>query len=266
MNKISDDIAETAEIFWQRGWAEANAGNISVNCTGNRDTDNIFTQPNPLKLNTSFRGITEQSILITSTGSRMRDIARDPVKYLGVINISSGGETSVFYTCKGSEHLRPSSELPTHLLIHQMLKKKASLNTAIVHCHATELIAISHLPDFSDEKQLNDRLFSIHPEAIISLPEGIGLAGYQLTGSEELAAETLMKFETHDLVLWPFHGCIAVGVDVRQAMDRIDIMNKAAGIYLVCRRAGFEPRGLTTEELSEIKRKYIIDVRNNIHP
>ena len=48
------------------------------------------------------------------------------------------------------------------------------------------------------------------------------------------------------------HGCLAVARDPGTAFDLVDTLNKAARMYLACRAAGFEPRGLSAEELADL--------------
>jgi rhamnulose-1-phosphate aldolase len=45
---------------------------------------------------------------------------------------------------------------------------------------------------------------------------------------------------------------MAIGDNVNQAFDRVDLMAKAANIYLTCRSAGIEPEGITNEQVKEI--------------
>ena len=41
--------------------------------------------------------------------------------------------------------------------------------------------------------------------------------------------------EGHDVVLWEKHGVLAVDTDIIEAFDQIDVLNKAAQIYLLSR-------------------------------
>jgi len=45
----------------------------------------------------------------------------------------------------------------------------------------------------------------------------------------------------------------AIGESVLDTFDTIDIIAKSAKIYFMCKNAGFEPEGLSIEQLNELK-------------
>lgn len=49
---------------------------------------------------------------------------------------------------------------------------------------------------------------------------------------------------------------MAVGADPEEAFDRVDVMNKAAKVYLLCKQTGQNPLGITREQIEEIGRVY----------
>jgi rhamnulose-1-phosphate aldolase len=73
----------------------------------------------------------------------------------------------------------------------------------------------------------------MHTETAFFIPEGVGYVGMEIPGSQELAKATLKSLKNHKVVVWEKHGCLAVGKDVHDAFDRIDLMAKAARIYLM---------------------------------
>ena len=46
---------------------------------------------------------------------------------------------------------------------------------------------------------------------------------------------------------------IAIGNDVLEAFDQIDVLSKAAQIYLTAKSMGFAPEGMTDEAMEELK-------------
>jgi len=76
----------------------------------------------------------------------------------------------------------------------------------------------------------------MHTETKLFIPSGIGLIPLREPGSAELASLTHQKLRDHQVVLWKNHGCMAIGRNVNHAFDKIDLMNKAAGIYLTLAR------------------------------
>ncbi|MGB9589320.1 MAG: rhamnulose-1-phosphate aldolase [candidate division WOR-3 bacterium] len=231
LGPVLEKLARIAGLLWQKGWAEANAGNISINLTGILAVKShkvVGERP----LLTPRSELAGQSFLVTATGSRMRDLAGDPAGGVGLITISEDGE-GYHVTWQGAERFSPSSELDSHLAIHGLLVSHGSDCRAVLHAHPDELIAVSLRREFQSEKALNELLMSMHPEATVAFPEGVGLVPYVLPGSDELLGATMRAFKNHRVVIWANHGAISVGRDLEEAFDLMDILNKMARIFLI---------------------------------
>ena len=79
---------------------------------------------------------------------------------------------------------------------------------------------------------------------------------YTLPGSNELAEATLAELDDYDVVLWEKHGVFAQGLDVMDAFDQIDVLSKSAKIYISSRCMGFEPEGMSQEQMAEMSRAF----------
>jgi rhamnulose-1-phosphate aldolase len=123
----------------------------------------------------------------------------------------------------------------------------------VLHSHPTELIAITHLPALTQER-LNRMLWSMTPETVVFAPEGVALLPYLPPGSTEMGAATASAVVRHQLVLWDKHGAAAVGDDLVEAFDLLDTINKSAALHLACRAAGFQPRGLSEQQIAALRR------------
>jgi len=251
------DIALVAGFLWERRWAIKNGGNISVEITGEVDIHASDLNQFPYKpLEYAYPDLSRMVLLVTGAGTRMRDVANQPFETLCLIRFSNDG--TGYHTIGPdvfNSHLLPTSELLTHLAIHQELKKQGGIQKAVLHTHPDELIALSLIPGFNDESRLNKILWCVQPEAVIANPAGIGLVRYLVPGTEQLAENTVASLQHHPIVLWGKHGCTAVGTDVQDAFDLIDVMNKSAQLFFLCREAGYTPQGLTEQEIEELKRR-----------
>ncbi|GAI89192.1 unnamed protein product, partial [marine sediment metagenome] len=90
LKKIIDDITKVALYLRERGWAERNAGNISVNITElvNDRRKSYTTFPKtPVKILPPE--LSEGCFLITTTASRFRDLIQQPEKNLLIIHIAN---------------------------------------------------------------------------------------------------------------------------------------------------------------------------------
>ena len=75
---------------------------------------------------------------------------------------------------------------------------------------------------------------------------------YELPSSAALAEATMRELEDYDVVLWEKHGVFAKGLDVMDAFDQIDVLVKSADIYVKAKCMGFEPDGMTDEQMKEM--------------
>jgi len=253
-NSISEElnrIAEIAGYLWQRNWAEANGGNISVNLTHLAE-DEISGLPaisDSKDLAEEVPEIAGNIFYVTGTGKRMRDVAKSPLNFGAIIRITADGRR---YEIISEKAVKPTSELPSHLSIHNFLKARGNSKSVVLHTHPTELIALTHCQPFLDSSHLTRTLWSMIPEARVLVPKGIGVVPYILTGTTEIASATIKQLEKFDVVMWEKHGIFAVGDDIIDCFDVIDALTKSARIYLFARMAGFEPQGITNWQLDEL--------------
>ncbi len=255
---ISDElnhIAEVAGFLWQRGWAEANGGNISVNLTHLMDRIEMdLSEPEKTtELAEPLPGLANNLFYVTGAGQRMRDVAKSPLDFGALIRISKNGKQ---FQIASEKSVKPTSELPSHLSIHNFLKAKGNHKSVVLHTHPTELIALTHCPPFDDAEKLSRILWSMIPETIVLAPRGLGIVPYILTGTTQLASETIRHLEKHDVVMWEKHGTLAVGDDIGHCFDLIDTLTKSAKIYLTAKTAGFEPQGLNDEQIKGLVEKF----------
>ena len=96
----------------------------------------------------------------------------------------------------------------------------------------------------------------MHPETILFVPDGVGFVPYTLPGTDNIALATLKCLEHHKAVLWEKHGCMAIGNNLAEAFDILDILAKAAKIYFLCRSTGMEPEGLSASQIAEVRDKF----------
>ena len=246
-----EKIAEVAGYLWQNGWAERNGGNITVNITEYVDDDirrmHPISEPKPIGVELpTLRGC---YFYCKGTGKRMRDLARWPMENGSVIRILNDCAS---YVIIADNPVMPTSELPSHLTVHAHQIETKSGYKATVHTHPIELVAMSHNRAFLGKDVLTKILWSMIPETKAFCPLGLGIVPYELPGSKALADATLRELEDYDVVMWEKHGVFAKGTDVMDAFDQIDVLSKSAKIYINSRCMGYEPEGMSDEQLKEM--------------
>jgi rhamnulose-1-phosphate aldolase len=256
LKPVFAQVAVIAQYLWERGWAERNAGNFSINVTEffhEKELDRLSSYPF-YPLTRQYPHLAHTLFLLSGTGTRMRDMAKNPAENVCFVYMGdSGSAYHIIDENQDKNAVRPTSELATHLAIQQQLIQKKSSEKVVLHAHVTELIALTQLPPFTSEYTINMLLWGMHPETLLFLPDGVGFIPFKIPGSENIAMATLKGFENHKVVLWEKHGCMTVANSMGEAFDHLDLLAKSAKIYFLCRSAGMEPEGLTAAQLQEIR-------------
>jgi rhamnulose-1-phosphate aldolase len=253
-----EEVAEVAGYLWAKGWAERNAGNISIcisDCivAGDRDLPALSTYRLPRRMSE----LAEAFFYVTGTGKRMRDVAKNPLQHGAIVRVSADGNT---YDVVAEQDIKPTSELPSHFSIHASFKRNASKNRVALHTHPTDLIALSHVAGLKNPEMLNRLLWSMHPETFIVVPKGIGFVPYEVPGTLALADASLALLAKHDVIVWEKHGVLAVGENLSDTFDLIDTLSKSAQIYAFAKACGQDPEGLSQKQITELIEPFGIQV------
>ena len=206
-------IAEVTGYLWQKGWAERNGGNITVNVTEFMDDEcKAMKAISEVKqIGMVLPQLKGKYFYCKGTGKRMRDLAKEPMQNGSIIRICDDCASPI------------------------------------------ELVAMSHIQRFLKGDEMTRVLWSMIPETLAFAPLGIGIVPYALPSSVDLAEATLEKIKTHDVVMWEKHGTVAVGQDIMDAFDQTDVLCKAANIYMCARAMGSEPDGMTEAQMKEVQ-------------
>ncbi len=250
-----DKVAEVAGYLWQKGWAERNGGNITVNVTEHID-DAIRALPaiSPrYPIGTVLPHLKGCWFFCKGTNRRMRDLARRPMENGSVIRIL---DDCASYEIVADAPVKPTSELASHLSMHDKMIADGQDYKAAIHTHPIDLVAMTHNPAFLKKDVLTNLLWSMIPETRAFCPKGLGIVPYKMPSSVELAEATIEALKEYDVVMWEKHGVCAVGPDIFEAFDQVDVLSKSAQIYLTARSMGFEPTGTTQEQMDELKQAF----------
>ena len=250
-------MARIGRDIHRKGWAEANAGNISLRLTPAlcKDEDSFNHNSDWVKLKSPFPQLGRHCFLITAAGAHLRNIELSPPQNLGVIELD---ETRQNYRLLwGFENdTQPTSELLAHLQAHAARKRiKHRQDCVFMHCHCPNLIALSYaLP--LDTITLTRLLWQMHIECIVMFPQGVEFIPWKLSGSDDLAQTTAHALQKRRAVLWQFHGIGAVGNSLDDAFGLIETIEKAAQIYLKTAAAGGVKNEFTTEQMLALAQLY----------
>ena len=247
-----EKVAEVALYLWEKGWAERNGGNIVVNVTEYVD-DRMRALPAiapKVPMVQKLSNLRGCWFFCKGTNRRMRDLARFPMENGSIIRICDDCES---YEIVADNPVKPTSELASHLAMHSLMIERGNGYKASLHTHPIELVAMTHHRPFLEKDVLTRILWSMIPETRAFCPKGLGIIPYEMPSSAALADATVAQLDEYDVVMWEKHGVCAVGPEIGEAFDQVDVLNKAALIYEASRNMGFEPEGMTDAQMDELK-------------
>ncbi|MGC9361445.1 MAG: class II aldolase/adducin family protein [Candidatus Syntrophosphaera sp.] len=209
--KLLSEIQGVAAQINLRGWCEANAGNISINVT--RMLQSII--PGEARW-----------YLVSRSGSRYRQLARDPIP--GLVLISVLGQKSIHCPSEAA----PTSEWGCHKKLQEHFIAKGLDEKVVLHSHPASIILLSQMDIYSDAEILNQALAEALPEFSLYLPQGIACVPFAPPGSIELAESTINAVKCRKVLFWQGHGMVSCGENPDQALDRMEVAEKATDILL----------------------------------
>ena len=242
------DVAEVAGYLWEKGWAERNGGNITVNITDVIDDEIRAMKPisEKFQIGKVLPNLKGCYFFCKGTNRRMRDLARWPMENGSVIRILDDCSS---YEIIADNPVKPTSELASHLAMHDYMISSGSGYKAALHTHPIELIAMTHKPEFLEKDKLTYLLWSMIPETRAFCPKGLGIIPYKMPSTVELADATVAELSEYDVVMWEKHGVCSVSSDIMEAFDMVDTLNKSALIYIAAKSMGYEPTGTSMEDM-----------------
>lgn len=261
LKTVFEQVERVSSYLFAREWAERNGGNLSINVTEEMGTvlQEDLERAIFLEDTRVLEELKGSSFFITGTGLRIRDL--NVVKMAQnacILRVSECGTGYHILWGGHRENFRPTSELSTHFAIHLNLINRGGRHKALLHTHPHELIVMTHnsiLCKTSDI--LTHNLWKMIPEVRVFVPKGVAFIPYEMPGSQTLADKSLIQLEKRDVLVWEKHGALATGVDLDDAFDYVDVANKGAKVFLKCLSAGFEPEGLSCEQMSELEVQYL---------
>jgi rhamnulose-1-phosphate aldolase len=251
------EIIKTSRDIWSKGWAEANAGNISLRLVRDAvDMETLRTQPREwTQLGTRVPDLAGEYFLVTGSGRYLRNIELYPEKNVGILELNDAG--SAYRIIWGFQPTGgPTSELMAHLRVHGTRKRVTNgIDRAVIHTHSPDLIALTHVMPL-DTRKLTRLLWEMMPECIVAFPEGIEVIPWALPGTSELADATATALVERRMAVWQFHGVIAVGRNLDAAFGLIDTAEKSASLHLKARSGGGVTQKLSKTQLKKLARHF----------
>ena len=217
-----------------QGWHERNGGNLSyrikeeeINLIRNElNFNNNFV---PIGINVPKLG--EEFFLVTGSGKYFRNVILEPEENICIIELDKDGENYriVWGLSNGG---KPTSELPSHLMNHEVKKTLTSgLHRVIYHAHTTNIIALTFVLPLED-KIFTRELWEMATECPVVFPQGVGVVGWMVPGGRDIAVATSNLMKNYDVAIWAHHGMFCSGENFDLTFGLMHTVEKSAEILV----------------------------------
>ena len=219
---------------WNLGWHERNGGNLSYRMK-KEETEEILPCLDRTgewrEIGTTVPGLAGEFFMVTGSGKYFRNVILDPEDSTAIIEIDEKGEN--YRICWGLVNGgRPTSELPSHLMNHEVKKEVSQgLHRVIYHAHTPNVIALTVVLPLKDEIFTRE-LWEMATECPVVFPDGIGVVGWMVPGGRNIAVETSRLMRQYDAAIWAHHGMFCSGEDFDLTFGLMHTVEKAAEILV----------------------------------
>ncbi|MGN1140383.1 MAG: rhamnulose-1-phosphate aldolase [Oliverpabstia sp.] len=232
--KFVRGFIKMADDGFQQGWHERNGGNLSYRLK-DEEVEEIRPRLNDhgewKPIGTSVPGLAGEFFLVTGSGKYFRNIIVDPEACLTIIELDSKGEN---YRIRWGlvEGGRPTSELPAHLMNHEVKKRvTGGKHRVIYHAHTTNIIALTFVLPLED-KIFTRELWESATECPVVFPDGVGVVPWMVPGGRDIAVATSKLMESYDVAIWAHHGMFCSGEDFDLTFGLMHTVEKSAEILV----------------------------------
>jgi rhamnulose-1-phosphate aldolase len=219
---------------WEQGWHERNGGNASYRMTEEdvrEVADELDRTAEWKEIGTDVPGLAGEFFTVTGSGKYFRNAILDAADTLAIIEINESGDK--YRICWGlSNGGVPTSELPSHLMNHEVKKRVTDgKHRMIYHAHTPNVIALTFVLPLKDEVFTRE-LWEMMTECPIIFSKGIGVVPWMVPGGREIAVETSKLMEKYDVAIWAHHGIFCSGEDCELTFGLMHTVEKSAEMLI----------------------------------
>ena len=231
--KFVQGFIRMATDGYLQGWHERNGGNLSYRIREEEVeeiSEFLKTDGEWKEIGTKVPGLKNEYFLVTGSGKYFRNVALDPEDSIGIIKLDGTGEKyRVEWGLTGGV---PTSELPSHLMNHEVKKNLTDGRYRVIyHAHTTNVIALTFVLPLEDEIFTRE-LWEMATECPVVFPDGVGVVPWMVPGGRDIAVETSELMKKYDVAIWAHHGMFAAGADFDLTFGLMHTVEKSAEILV----------------------------------
>ncbi len=218
---------------WEQGWHERNGGNLSyrIRLEEVEAVKEDFEPKEWQPIGTTVPKLAKEYFIVTGSGKYFRNVIIKPEDSICIIELDEKGENYriVWGLVNGG---RPTSELPTHLMNHEVkMIATGGKHRGIYHAHPTNIIALTFVLPLED-KVFTRELWEMSTECPVIFPEGVGVVPWMVPGGRDIAVATSELMKKYNLAIWAHHGMFASGEDFDLTFGLMHTAEKSAEILV----------------------------------
>ena len=257
------DFIRMATEGYRQGWHERNGGNLSYRIPV-EEVESIREDLNEdrewAEIGASVPELAGEYFLVTGTGQYFSNVATAPEETLGIIEIDEDGEryrTRWGYVKGG----RPTSELPTHLLNHEVKKlATGGKHRVIYHAHTTNVIALTFVLPLRDEVFTRE-LWEMMTECPVVFPEGVGVVEWMVPGGRAIGLATSELMKKDNAVIWSMHGMFCSGSTFDETFGLMHTSEKSAEVLIkVMSISGRKYQTITPDNFRDLAKDFHVEL------
>ncbi|MCR5304107.1 MAG: rhamnulose-1-phosphate aldolase [Lachnospiraceae bacterium] len=259
--RFVQNFVKMADDGFQQGWHERNGGNLSYRLTRHQVeavSDRLLDHAEWHDIGAAVPDLAGEFFLVTGTGKYFRNIIVDPEACIALIEIDDKGEKYRIRWGLADGGL-PTSELPTHLLNHEVKKRvSGGKHRVIYHAHCTNVIALTYVMPLTD-LVFTRELWEMATECPVVFPEGVGVVPWMVPGGREIGVATSKLMEEYNAVIWAHHGMFCSGEDFDSTFGLMHTIEKSAEILVKVKSMGGEKmQTIGTDDLRALAKGFNI--------
>lgn len=219
---------------FNQGWHERNGGNLTYRMK-DEEVENVkqsfLSNCDWINIGTEVPALAKEYFVVTGSGKYFRNVELDPESNIGIIEIDeTGTKYRIVWGLKNGAV--PTSELPSHLMNHEVKKIKTNnIHRVIYHCHTTNVIALTFVLPLKDEIFTRE-LWEMATECPVVFPDGVGVVPWMVPGGRDIAVATSELMKKYDVAIWAHHGIFCSGADFDLTFGLAHTVEKSAEILV----------------------------------
>ena len=242
----------------RKGWHERNGGNFSYRMKPEEveETRPYFREPGEWQeIGTSVPGLAGEYFMVTGSGKFLRNVTLAPQDNFAIIELDETGTKYriVWGLEKGG---RPTSELPSHLMNHEVKKERTGgKHRVILHSHTPNIIALTFVLPLEDEVFTRE-LWEMATECPVVFPDGGGLVPWMVPSGRAVAVATSELMKKYDVAIWAHHGVFCSGEDFDLTFGLLDTVEKSAEILVKVLSMGGKRQTITSDNFRDLAKDF----------